>query len=294
MRKISNPRTRSGRSSRRTRASTCRTRSASTPTTSRRTPRTACVYMEGWQTNKNRLDLAKLAARRGQEAQREVRAAAERVRPVLHAHAASLNQALQSFTAAVEADPKFVEARINVGPADARTSASTTRRRRVRQGARARAEELRRVRSASGIALRGLKDFDGAEAQYKKAKQLDPQPRRRLLQPRRALQGLPREQGNDPDPIKALRSQDMYRKAKDYFQQFARQGRRRGRQGRGEEQHRRLRQGRQAARLGDHQPPERPEDAGRRRRPPRRRRRRPAGAAPAGAAPARSRQEVSS
>ena len=43
------------------------------------------VYMEGWQTNKNRLDLAKTAPRRGQEAQREVPGAAERVRPVLDA-----------------------------------------------------------------------------------------------------------------------------------------------------------------------------------------------------------------
>ena len=43
------------------------------------------VYMEGWQTNKNRLDLAKMLLDEAQEAQREVPAAAERVRPVLHA-----------------------------------------------------------------------------------------------------------------------------------------------------------------------------------------------------------------
>jgi len=129
------------------------------------------VYMEGWQANKNRLDLAKLLLDEAKK-RNEKYAALQNAYGLYYLHRASLNQALQAFTAAVEADPKFVEARVNVG--------LVTLGFRKYDMAK---EMLSKVVELSpknydayiglGIALRGLKDLDGAEAQYKKAKEID-------------------------------------------------------------------------------------------------------------------------
>lgn len=72
------------------------------------------VYMEGWQTNKNRLDLAKLLLDEAKK-RNERYAPLQNAYGLLHMHRASLNQALAAFNAAVELDPRFVEARMNVG-----------------------------------------------------------------------------------------------------------------------------------------------------------------------------------
>ena len=101
------------------------------------------VYMEGWQTNKNRLDLAKTLLD-------EAKKRNEKYPPLQNAyglywmHKGSLNQALQSFQAAVEGDPKFVEARINAGLLTLELPQVRHREGDVREGRRARAEELRR------------------------------------------------------------------------------------------------------------------------------------------------------
>lgn len=130
------------------------------------------VYMEGWQANKNRLDLAKLLLDEAKK-RNEKYAMLQNAYGLYYMHRASLNQALQAFSAAVEADPKFVEARVNVG--------LVTLGFRKYDLAK---EMLSKVVELSpkhydayiglGIALRGLKDLDGAEAQYKKAKDIDP------------------------------------------------------------------------------------------------------------------------
>jgi tetratricopeptide (TPR) repeat protein len=88
-------------------------------------------------------------------------------------HKASLNQALAAFNAAVEADPKFVEARINVG-----LVTLGFRKYDMAKEMFSRAIDLAPKNYDAyiglGLALRGLKDFDGAEAQYKKAREVDP------------------------------------------------------------------------------------------------------------------------
>lgn len=130
------------------------------------------VYMEGWQANKNRLDLAKLLLDEAKK-RNEKYAALQNAYGLYYLHRASLNQALQAFTAAVEADPRFIEARVNVGLVTLGFRKYDTAK-----------EMLSKVVELSpknydayiglGIALRGLKDLDGAEAQYKKARDIDP------------------------------------------------------------------------------------------------------------------------
>jgi tetratricopeptide (TPR) repeat protein len=130
------------------------------------------VYMEGWQSNKNRLDLAKLLLDEAKK-RNERYAPLQNAYGLFYLHRASLNQALQAFTAAVEADPKFVEARINAGMVTLGFRKYDTAK-----------DMLGKVVELSpknydayiglGVALRGLKDLDGAEAQYKKAKDIDP------------------------------------------------------------------------------------------------------------------------
>src|SRR5262245_61776666 len=72
------------------------------------------IYMEGWQTNKNRLDLAKTLMD-------EAKKRNAKFPPLLNAYGlywmrkGSLNQALAEFEGAVTGDPKFYEARINAG-----------------------------------------------------------------------------------------------------------------------------------------------------------------------------------
>ncbi|HEX4416329.1 MAG TPA: tetratricopeptide repeat protein [Kofleriaceae bacterium] len=171
------------------------------------------VYMEGWQANKNRLDLAKLLLDEAKK-RNEKNASLQNAYGLFYLHKASLNQALQAFSAAVEADPKFVEARVNVGLITLNFRKYDTAK-----------EMLSKVVELSpknydayiglGIALRGLKDLDGAEAQYKKAKDLDP---------RRgdAYYNL----GVLYKDFRASKNADIgasigtYKQAKDFFQQF--------------------------------------------------------------------------
>jgi tetratricopeptide (TPR) repeat protein len=130
------------------------------------------VYMEGWQANKNRLDLAKLLLDEA-KSRNERYAPLQNAYGLLYMHRASLNQALQAFTAAVEADPKFVEARVNVG-----LVTLGFRKYDLAKDMLSKAIDLSPKNYDAyiglGIALRGLKDLDGAEAQYKKAKDIDP------------------------------------------------------------------------------------------------------------------------
>jgi tetratricopeptide (TPR) repeat protein len=167
------------------------------------------VYMEGWQTNKNRLDLARLlldeAAKRN-----EKYAPLQNAYGLLYMRRASINQALQAFNAAVELDPKFVEARMNVGQVTLGFRKYDTAR-----------DMFSKVIELSpknydayiglGIALRGLKDLDGAEAQYNKARDLDP----RRGEAYYNLAILYKEFRSSKEDFVA-----SYKKAKDYFQQF--------------------------------------------------------------------------
>lgn len=167
------------------------------------------VYMEGWQTNKNRLDLARLlldeAAKRN-----EKYAPLQNAYGLLYMRRSSINQALQAFNAAVEIDPKFVEARMNVGQVTLGFRKYDTAR-----------DMFSKVIELSpknydayiglGVALRGLKDLDGAEAQYNKAKDLDPKRGDAYYN----LAILYKEFRSSKEDFVA-----SYKKAKDYFQQF--------------------------------------------------------------------------
>ena len=171
------------------------------------------IYMEGWQANKNRLDLARLLLDEA-KTRNERYAPLQNAYGLLYMHRASLNQALQAFTAAVEADPKFVEARVNVG-----LVTLGFRKYDLAKDMLSKAIELSPKNYDAyiglGIALRGLKDLDGAEAQYKKAKDIDP---------RRgdAYYNL----GVLYKDFRASKNSDLtasiatYRQARDFFQQF--------------------------------------------------------------------------
>jgi tetratricopeptide (TPR) repeat protein len=167
------------------------------------------VYMEGSQTNKNRLDLAKLlldeAAKRN-----EKYAPLQNAYGLLYMRRASLNQALAAFNAAVEIDPRFIEARMNVGQVTLGFRKYDTAR-----------DMFSKVIELSpknydayiglGIALRGLKDLDGAEAQYKKAAEVDP----RRGEAYYNLAILYKEFRSSKEDFIA-----SYKRAKEYFQQF--------------------------------------------------------------------------
>jgi tetratricopeptide (TPR) repeat protein len=177
------------------------------------------VWMEGWQQNKNRLDLAKTLLDEAKK-RNEKYAPLQNAYGLYWMHKGSLNQALQSFTAAVEADPRFIEARINAGQLTLNFRKYDTAKEMFSKALELAPKNYDAV-IGLGIALRGLNDFDGAEAQYKKAKDLDPRRGDAYFNLGVLYKDFRANKVNDPDPIKALQgSQQMYRTAHDFFQQF--------------------------------------------------------------------------
>ncbi|MBA3460775.1 MAG: tetratricopeptide repeat protein [Deltaproteobacteria bacterium] len=171
------------------------------------------IYMEGWQKNKNRLDLAKLLLDEGKK-RNEKYAPLQNAFGLYYMRRNALSLALQNFQAAVELDPKFIEARMNVG-----LITLNFRNYPVAKEQFTKALELDSKRYDAyiglGAALRGLKDLDGAEAQYKKAQQLDP----RRGEAYYNLGVLYKDfRASKQDDLKA--SLGTYATAKDYFRQF--------------------------------------------------------------------------
>jgi tetratricopeptide (TPR) repeat protein len=129
------------------------------------------LYMQGYEKNRSRLDLAKLLLDEGKK-RKEDFAALHNAYGLLHLLKNSVGQALQSFQRAVQIDGKFVEARMNVG--------SITLGFRKYDTA---AEEFAAVLELEpknydamiglGIANRGLAKLKEAEDNYDKAKQTD-------------------------------------------------------------------------------------------------------------------------
>lgn len=171
------------------------------------------VYMEGWQKNKNRLDLAKLLLDEGKK-RNEKYAPLQNAYGLYYMRRNALSLALQHFQAAVELDPKFAEARMNVG--------LTTLGFRNYEVAKEQFSKVIELQPKNydayvglGAALRGLKDLDGAEAQYKKAKELDP----RRGDAYYNLAVLYKDfRASKQEDLKA--SLVTYNTAKDYFRQF--------------------------------------------------------------------------
>jgi len=172
------------------------------------------LYMEGWQKNKNRLDLAKLlldeGAKRG-----------EKYAPLQHAYGLyylaknNLTEALSRFRQAVELDPKFAEARMNVG--------LITLGFRKYDDAKEQFDQVLKLQGGKnydaliglGVAMRGLNDFDGAEAQYNKAKELDPKRGEAYFNLGVLYKDFRAAKETD---LKA--SQNSYRKARDHFRDY--------------------------------------------------------------------------
>jgi tetratricopeptide (TPR) repeat protein len=177
------------------------------------------VYMEGWKSNKNRLDLAKTLLDEANKRNPKF-PALQNAYGLYWMHKGSLNQALQSFQAAVEGDSKFVEARINAGLLTLGFRKYDTAKEMF-----AKAVELAPKNYDAaiglGIALRGLNDLDGSEKAYKAAMSIDSARGDAYYNLGVLYKDFRANKQNDPDQIKALRmSVAVYKQAKDFFNQF--------------------------------------------------------------------------
>ena len=129
------------------------------------------IYMEGFQKNRNRLDLARTLLDEGKK-RNEKFAPLQNAYGLMYMHRNALSEALKHFQTAVELDPKFVEARMNVG--------LTTLGFRNYTMAKEQFSEVLKIQSKNydaviglGAALRGLNDFEGAEREFKRAMDFD-------------------------------------------------------------------------------------------------------------------------
>ena len=170
------------------------------------------VYLEGWQANKNRLDLAKLMLEEAKK-RNEKYAPMQNAWGLFYMHKNQLNQALSAFQAAVDLDPKFVEARINAGEINL-----GFRKYDVAKALFEKAVELApknyEAMVGLGFAQRGMNDLDNAEATYKKAIAIDSRKLDAYYNLGVLYKGFRATHEKDiPASI-----QD-YKKAKDFFQQ---------------------------------------------------------------------------
>jgi len=129
------------------------------------------IYMEGYQKNKNRLDLARLLLDEAKK-RKENFAPLQNAYGLFYMRRNALSEALKHFQAAVELDPRFAEARMNVG--------LTTLGFRNYQLAKDQFSEVLKLQPKNydaviglGNALRGLNDIEGAEREYKRAMDID-------------------------------------------------------------------------------------------------------------------------
>lgn len=131
----------------------------------------ALVYMEGWRRNKSRLDLAKLLLDKGAERDDKF-APLYNARGLLRMKRDSQGEALKNFRQAVELDPSFIEARMNVG--------NITLGFRKYDNAEEQFSKVLELQPKNyeaviglGVAQRGLGKLDEAEASYKRAVKMD-------------------------------------------------------------------------------------------------------------------------
>ncbi|HTJ45348.1 MAG TPA: tetratricopeptide repeat protein [Kofleriaceae bacterium] len=173
------------------------------------------VYLEGRQKNKNRLDLAKLLLDEGAK-RNEKYAPLENARGLYFLFRNNLTEALQHFGKAVELDPNFAEARMNVG--------LITLGFRKYDVAKDQFQHVLDLKSKDdefdatiglGIAQRGLGDLDGAEASYKQAMKVDSKRGESFYNLGVLYKDFRAAKQSD---LKA--SQQAYMTARDYFKQF--------------------------------------------------------------------------
>jgi tetratricopeptide (TPR) repeat protein len=130
-------------------------------------------YLEGYEKNKNRLDLANLLLGEGEKRSTKF-APLKNARGLYFMRRNDLTKALEQFTAAVELDPKFLEARMNVGLITLGFRNYAISKEQFTKVLEAKPKNFDAL-IGLGIALRGLGELDAAEASYKKAKDLNSQ-----------------------------------------------------------------------------------------------------------------------
>jgi tetratricopeptide (TPR) repeat protein len=175
------------------------------------------VYMEGRQKNKNRLDLAKLLLDEGAK-RNEKYAPLENARGLYFLYRLNLTEALNHFGKAVELDPNFAEARMNVGLITLGFRKYDTAKDSFTKVLELDPKNYEAV-IGLGIAQRGMGDFDAAEATYKKAKDMDGRRGEAFYNLGVLYKDFRAAKQSD---LKA--SQEAYRTARDYFKQFLDKG----------------------------------------------------------------------
>lgn len=177
----------------------------------------ALVFMEGSERNKNRLDLAKLLLDEG--AKRDPKFA-----PLWNAYGLldlkkdNVGRALSNFQRAVELDPRFVEARMNVG--------NIVLGFRKYDEAKVQFEAVLELQPKNydaliglGYAQRGLGDLEAAEATYEKARELDGKRGEAFFNLGLLYKDFRAARGADEKEIVG-----HYKKARTYFQQYMGKG----------------------------------------------------------------------
>ncbi len=171
------------------------------------------LYLEGSERNKSRLDLAKLLLDEGAK-RNDKYAALYNARGLLQMKRNNQSEALKNFNKAVTLDPKFAEARMNVG--------NITLGFRKYDTAEEQFTEVLKLQPDSydaliglGVAKRGLGKLDEAEDNYKKARKLDSKKGASYFN----LGVLYKDfRANSANDLKG--SQDAYKKALGYFEDY--------------------------------------------------------------------------
>ena len=131
----------------------------------------ALVYMEGFERNKSRLDLAKLLLDEGEKRNKEF-APLHNARGLLQIKRKNLGLALKSFRRAVQIDSGFVEARMNVGNITLGFRKYDTAQEQFTKVLQLKPKSYNAI-IGLGVAQRGLGNLDAAEASYNKAIEVD-------------------------------------------------------------------------------------------------------------------------
>jgi Tfp pilus assembly protein PilF len=174
------------------------------------------VYMEGFEKNKNRLDLAKLLLDEAKK-RNEKYPHLQNAYGLYYMHRNALSEALIHFQAAVAADPRFIEARMNVGLTTLGFRNYNTAKEQFSKVIEL-APKTYDAYIGLGAALRGLKDFDAAEAKYNEAAKLDG----RRGEAYYNLAVLYKDfRATKQEPAQSI---GTYNKAKDYFRQYVEKG----------------------------------------------------------------------
>jgi tetratricopeptide (TPR) repeat protein len=176
------------------------------------------VYMEGWKTNKNRLDLAKTLLDEAKK-RNEKYAPLQNAYGLYWMHKGALNEAAKAFALAAELDPKFVEARVNAGLLTLGFRKYDTAKELFAKAVELAPKNYDAV-IGLGFASRGMGDLDGAEAAYKKAIGIDSKRGDAYFNLGVLYKGF--RATKTGDDLKG--SINMYRQAKDFFQQFIDKG----------------------------------------------------------------------